>query len=81
MILNWSVSPLNNNPNSKTPKKSHTPEFEIVDYVKSHGVASEDEIAQALNLHIIDVLEALFELEKKGLAKRVDEELSLDTRH
>jgi len=50
---------------------------EIVEYLEKHGVASEDEIAQALNLDIITVLDELFELEKKGVTVRVDEALPL----
>jgi predicted ArsR family transcriptional regulator len=67
---------LNNKINSKIPNSSD-PKSEIVDYLKSHGIVSEDEIAQALNLHIIDVLDALLELEKKGVTVRVDEVESL----
>jgi predicted transcriptional regulator len=50
---------------------------EVIGYLKIHGIADEDEIAQALNLHIIDVLDALLGLEKKGIVKRVDEVLSV----
>jgi predicted Rossmann fold nucleotide-binding protein DprA/Smf involved in DNA uptake len=50
---------------------------EITKYLKNHGIAGEDEIAQALRLHIIDVLDALFELEKNGKVRRVDEVLLL----
>lgn len=49
------------------------PKSQIIDYLESHGVASEDELAQKLNLHIFDVLNALFELEEKGVTVRVDE--------
>lgn len=58
--------------NSKKTK-SLNPKSQIIDYLESHGVASEDELAQKLNLHIFDVLNALFELEEKGVTVRVDE--------
>jgi len=57
--------------------KSLNPKSEIIEYLERHEIASEDEIAQALNLDIITVLDELLELEKKGIAVRVDEALSL----
>jgi DNA-binding Lrp family transcriptional regulator len=65
---------MENKTENKIPKSSET-ESEIIDYLQNNGVASEEEIAQALNLHIIDVIDALLELEKKGIALRVDEVL------
>ena len=63
--------------NDKTPK-SMNPKSEIIEYLQRHGIANEDEIAQALNMHIIDVLDALLELEKKGVTVRVGGGLPLE---
>jgi predicted ArsR family transcriptional regulator len=38
----------------------------ISEYLAAHDNATEEEIAQALNLHIVDVLNALIEMEKEG---------------
>ena len=38
----------------------------ISEYLEAHDNATEEEIAQALNLHIIDVLNVLVEMEKQG---------------
>jgi len=38
----------------------------ITEYLDAHDNATEEEIAQALDLHIIDVLNALIEMEKAG---------------
>ena len=39
---------------------------QISEYLAAHDNATEEEIAQALNLHIVDVLNALIEMEKEG---------------
>jgi hypothetical protein len=44
----------------------------IVDYLKTHDSADEEEIAAALEMHIIDVVEATLELEKQGVIKEVE---------
>ena len=41
----------------------------VVDYLEKHKIATEDEIAEALNMHIVDVLDILHSLEKDGEAK------------
>ena len=38
----------------------------IAEYLDAHDNATEEEIAQALDLHVIDVLNALIEMEKDG---------------
>ena len=47
----------------------------VLRYVREHPGCTEDEIAQALRMHILDVLEALHVLEAEGLVKRGKEEL------
>jgi len=44
----------------------------IIEYLKHHESATDEEVAAALNLHIIDVLDAVIELEKKGIVKSID---------
>jgi DNA-binding MarR family transcriptional regulator len=56
---------------TKKPTITET-ETKILEYVRIQGITSEDEIADSLNLHIIDVLNALYGLEKKGIVKRVE---------
>jgi transcription initiation factor IIE alpha subunit len=41
----------------------------VVDYLEKHKITTEDEIAEALALHIVDVLDILHSLEKEGKAK------------
>jgi transcription initiation factor IIE alpha subunit len=41
----------------------------VIEYLEQHKIATEDEIAEALNLHIVDVLDILHSLEKDGKAK------------
>jgi transcription initiation factor IIE alpha subunit len=64
--------------NSKVPK-SLNPKSKIVDYLESHGIASEDELAEVLHLGIIDVLNILFEMEEKGVVRRVPDASSPDS--
>jgi DNA-binding MarR family transcriptional regulator len=61
---------------SHTIPRLSEPKLRITEFLKGCGNASEDEIAEALHLHIIDVLGALLELEKKGFVKRFDNESS-----
>ena len=41
----------------------------IIEYLRVHEGATDEEVAGALNLHIVDVLDAVIELEKKGIVK------------
>ena len=41
----------------------------VLDYLAEHRDAEDYEIAEALNLHIVDVLDALILLEKDGLVR------------
>ncbi|RLF98116.1 MAG: hypothetical protein DRN49_06430 [Thaumarchaeota archaeon] len=41
----------------------------VLRYVREHPGCTEDEIAQALRMHILDVLEALHILEAEGLVR------------
>lgn len=41
----------------------------VVEFLEKHKIATEDEIAEALALHIVDVLDILHSLEKDGKAK------------
>ena len=41
----------------------------VLDYVMKHPGASDVEISEALNMHIIDVTVALLLLEEEGLVK------------
>ena len=45
----------------------------IVEYLKKHNEATEDEIAHALNLAADDVLNMLIELEGEGSIQRIDD--------
>jgi len=45
----------------------------VLNYVIEHPGAEDSEIAEKLNLHIIDVMAALVILEEEGLVKRVEE--------
>ena len=40
--------------------------------MREHPGASEDEISEALNMHIVDVLSALIVLEEEGKVKPVE---------
>jgi transcription initiation factor IIE alpha subunit len=60
-------------------QKSSNPKSEIVEYLESHGIASEDELAEALHMHILDVLNILFEMEEKGIVRSVPDESSPDS--
>ncbi|RLI03568.1 hypothetical protein DRO30_00920 [Candidatus Bathyarchaeota archaeon] len=40
---------------------------QILDYVMDHPGASDAEISEALNMHIVDVTAVLLELEQEGL--------------
>jgi len=44
----------------------------VLDYVTKHPGASDTEIANALNMHILDVTVALLLLENEGLVKPAD---------
>jgi len=44
----------------------------ILNYVKAHVGATEDDIAEDLDMHVINVLDALITLEKEGLVKNTD---------
>ena len=41
----------------------------VFEYLQKHREAEDEEIAQALNLHIVDVLDALLLLEQEGLVQ------------
>ena len=47
----------------------------VLRYVREHPGCTEDEIAQALRMHILDVLEALYILEDQGLVKMEKSEI------
>lgn len=51
---------------SHTIPSVHNKQFEILKYLRAHGNAGLDELATALDLKLMDVLEVLIELEKKG---------------
>jgi DNA-binding MarR family transcriptional regulator len=51
----------------------------ITEYLKVHGCVEESELAEALHLYIIDVLSILFEMEAKGVVKRIPDESSPDS--
>jgi DNA-binding MarR family transcriptional regulator len=61
---------MNKKSNSK-PTLTDT-EAKILDFVRVMGFAKEEDIAETFNLHIIDIKNALLELEKKGIVKRVE---------
>ena len=42
---------------------------QILNYLAEHKDAEDYEIAEALNIHIVDVLDALILLEKDGLVR------------
>ena len=42
---------------------------QVFDYLAEHKDAEDYDIAEALNLHIVDVLDALILLEKDGLVR------------
>ena len=52
---------------SKDKKKAN--KEKIVEYLRNHDSADEEEIAAALDMHIVDVVEATLELEKDGVIK------------
>ena len=41
----------------------------VFEYLQKHREAEDEEIAQVLNLHIVDVLDALLLLEQEGLVR------------
>jgi predicted ArsR family transcriptional regulator len=43
----------------------------ILEYLKSHSQATEDEIAKDLQLNVVDVLDSLITMEKAGLLKSI----------
>lgn len=45
----------------------------IIKYLKRHDKATTDEIAQALNLPVVDVLNMLIELESEGIIQSIDD--------
>lgn len=45
----------------------------IVEFLRTHVGADEDEVAETLGIHIIDVKDILLELEREGKTKRLDE--------
>ena len=47
-------------------------ESRIVNYLKAHDGATEDEIAEALGMHVVDVLDALATLKKEGSVKSTE---------
>jgi|GEM_PF-6410775 len=47
----------------------------VLHYVREHPGCTEDEIAQALRMHILDVMEALHILEAQGLVKVEESEM------
>jgi predicted ArsR family transcriptional regulator len=44
----------------------HDTQFKVLKYLRKHRKAGLDEISTALDLKLMDVLEVLLELEKKG---------------
>ena len=38
----------------------------ILEYLKSHSQATEDQIAKDLNINVVEVLDSLITMEKKG---------------
>jgi predicted ArsR family transcriptional regulator len=43
----------------------------ILEYLKSHSQATEDEIAKDLNINVVEVLDSLITMEKEGLLKSI----------
>ena len=43
----------------------------ILEYLKSHYQATEDEIAKDLNINVVDVLDSLITMEKTGLLQSI----------
>jgi predicted ArsR family transcriptional regulator len=43
----------------------------ILEYLKSHLQATEDEIAKDLNINVVEFLEYLITMEKEGLLKSI----------
>lgn len=41
----------------------------VLEYLETHDSPTEDDVAKDLNLHVVDVLDALHELEKEGQVK------------
>ena len=51
----------------------------IVEYLKTHGKPTEDEIAKDLGFHVVDVLDVLLQLEKQGaVTKEEVEEVAVE---
>jgi len=46
---------------------------QVLRYVTEHPGASDDEIAEKLNMHIVDVISALLLLEEEGKVKSIEE--------
>ena len=44
----------------------------VLDYIMKHPGASDMEISEALNMHIVDVTVALMLLEEEGLVKKAE---------
>lgn len=44
---------------------------QVLDYLNEHKDAEDYEIAEALNIHIVDVLDVLILLEKDGFVRSV----------
>jgi transcription initiation factor IIE alpha subunit len=51
----------------------------ITEYLKVHGCVDEDEIAKALDSDVIDVLDALYELQETGVVICIADESSSDS--
>ena len=43
----------------------------ILEYLKSHSQATEDEIAKDLNINVVEVLDSLITMEKEGLLQSI----------
>ncbi len=54
----------------------NNPKRRIVGYLKEHGSVTAEELSQALQLDIADVLCILFNLERKGFVERPLEPLA-----
>jgi len=50
---------------------------QVLRYVVEHPGATDDEIAEKLNMHIIDVVSALLLLEEEGKVKSIEEDSKL----
>jgi predicted ArsR family transcriptional regulator len=43
----------------------------ILEYLKSHKTATENQIVKDLNINLVDVLDSLITMEKKGLLQSI----------